>query len=64
LVEMKLGLWSTVREGVRESEGAWRCVGAGTMGETRLSGVFEVLQKASRRGYCDVVRHLVEVTLS
>jgi len=35
---MKLGLWSTVREGVTESEGAWRCIGAGTMGETRLSG--------------------------
>jgi hypothetical protein len=39
LVEMKLGLWSTVRECVTESEGAWRCVGAGTVGETRPWGV-------------------------
>jgi hypothetical protein len=64
LVEMKLGLWSTVRECVTESEGAWRCVGAGTVGETRPSGVFGVLQRVSRRGCCVVVSHLVEVTPS
>lgn len=64
LVEMKPGLWSTVRECVTESESAWRCIGAGTVGKTRLSGGFGVLQRISRRGCCVVVRHLVEVTPS